>query len=106
METTNERTILKSIAHQNPSTLNPFTISDAIKTIAALITNRKKPSVNNVIGNVKKINTGLTNTFNRERIIARKIAVHALSTDTWGINLVTSKMAIDVEMILANRRIG
>ena len=101
METTNESTILKNMAHQNPSISNPRTIFEAINTIAALITSRKNPRVKTVIGSVKNINTGFTKTLRKDRIIARKIAVHALSTDTCGISLVTSKMAIAVEMILA-----
>jgi hypothetical protein len=52
--------ILNKKATQNPSTLNPACkILDAIKIIAALITNRKNPSETTVIGNVRNTKIGL-----------------------------------------------
>ncbi len=61
--------------------------------MSALITNKNKPSVKTVIGSVKKINIGLTNTLSTARTSESIIAVVTLLTETPGINLVTNKMA-------------
>jgi hypothetical protein len=88
------RIILNNIATQNPSTLNPapnnFEVS---KIIPALITNKNKPSVTTVIGKVRKIRIGLTNTFKMIRIADTSIAIDILVTSTPGIKLAMRKMA-------------
>ena len=50
----------KAKAHQNPSTENPGVNSAAIKTTAALMTNKKSPKVRRLIGSVKRTSMGLT----------------------------------------------
>lgn len=51
--------MLNKKATQNPSTLKPACkIFEAIKMIAALMTNRKKPRETTVIGKVRKTNIG------------------------------------------------
>jgi hypothetical protein len=67
--------MLKKNAHQNPSTVKPDTMLDAIKMIIVLITNRNKPSVITVKGSVKKISTGFKKIFRIAKINAIKIAV-------------------------------
>ena len=58
-----DRTMLKSIAFQNPSTLNPGTSADTIIMITAFITSVNKPSVKIFIGKVKMIKRGLINSY-------------------------------------------
>jgi hypothetical protein len=70
-----ESSRLKSSAHQNPSTRNPFTNFAASKMISALITKRKSPNVKMVIGNVSMIRMGFTKMFNRPSTMARISAV-------------------------------
>ena len=49
--------------------------------ISALITNKNKPSVNNVIGKVRIISSGLTIAFNIASTIATRIAVQKVSIE-------------------------
>lgn len=65
---------LNNNAHQNPSTLNPFTNSAVSKMMAALITNRNKPNVNKVSGSVSNIRMGFTMAFNMASTIAKMMA--------------------------------
>jgi hypothetical protein len=52
--------LLAKKAVQNPETLKPWTSDETNCNISALITNRNPPSVINVIGSFRIINSGLT----------------------------------------------
>jgi hypothetical protein len=79
-----EMRILKKNAHQNPSTVNPGTILPAMRISKALITNKNKPNVISVIGNVRRMMSGLTKRFKIPKTSATKSAVQKLSTCTPG----------------------
>src|SRR5690554_4320850 len=79
-----ERMRLNKSAHQKPSTIKPVTISAANRTINALITKRKRPSVSNVIGMVKNINTGFTVRFNKANNAAITTPVKKSETEIPG----------------------
>jgi hypothetical protein len=68
-----DRTMLKSIAVQNPFTPKPWITFDARSTSTALITKVKSPSVKMVIGSVIRIRKGLTRvlTIPRKRATRR-----------------------------------
>lgn len=78
---TNESNKLNSTAHQKPSTLNPVISLSAIQIINAFMTNKNKPSVNKVIGNVRRIRIGFIIAFSTARTIATLIAVQNVSMD-------------------------
>jgi len=86
MDVTNDSIMLKNIADQKPLTLNPETSQSANKIITALITNRKRPSVIMVAGNVKKIKTGFTKALKKARANATIIPTIKPSTLTPGSN--------------------
>ena len=65
---------LNNNADQKPDTAKPSTNLSANKIIHALITNRNKPKVTMVAGNVKKTKSGRTNMFNNEITTATIIA--------------------------------
>ena len=69
-------------AVQNVFIAKPFKKWSHNKTIAALITNKNKPSVKTVIGKVKNTKTGFKKVFNNPKITATFIAVVILSTIT------------------------
>lgn len=58
-----EITILKRIAHQIFSTINPGTRYDVPKTRSPFMTSIKRPRVISVIGRVSKIRIGLIKAF-------------------------------------------
>ena len=60
-------------ADQKPATKNPSSIQATSPNIAALTTNRNRPSVINVIGRVSNNAIGLINAFTSPSIIAAKI---------------------------------
>ena len=72
--------MLNNKACQKPETAKPSISQSPIKITAALITNRKSPNVNNVIGIVKNINIGFKNVFNKANATATSSAVVMLST--------------------------
>lgn len=59
----NDKIKLKTKAVEKPSTLKPSTILVQIKIINALITNKNKPNVKNVIGKVNNFINGFTVIF-------------------------------------------
>src|SRR5699024_12070166 len=64
------------IAVPKPSITNEASIRPCvIIRVMALMTNRNRPSVKNVIGNVKIISIGFTSTFNMDKIKLASIAV-------------------------------
>lgn len=65
---------LKNSAEKKPETANPSINLSANKIIIALITNKNKPKVTIVAGNVKNIKSGFTNMFSKEITIATVIA--------------------------------
>jgi hypothetical protein len=69
-----DRTILKSIAVQNPFTSKPWTTLDARSTSMALMTKVKSPSVRMVIGRVIRIRKGLINVLTIPRKRATRSA--------------------------------
>jgi hypothetical protein len=68
-------------AVQKPSILNPSTISPAMRSIEALITNKNNPMVKSVAGMVKRTSMGFTNLFNNVMTIALMITVTEESTE-------------------------
>ncbi|GAA4971668.1 hypothetical protein GCM10023315_22210 [Algibacter aquimarinus] len=70
-----ESKTLKSIAHQNVLTEKPSINLSAKRIINAFITNRNKPNVTIVMGNVKMTKIGLTKRFNKDKTTATIIAV-------------------------------
>jgi len=92
-----DNTMLNNIATQKPSTLNPEpSKSDAVKIIAAFMTNRKKPKVTTVIGNVKNTKIGFTNIFRRINRMETKIAIDISVTSTPGIKFEIKNIAKEV----------
>ena len=71
MESTREKTR----AHQNPFTLNPGIIADAIKTKTAFITKVKSQKVRIFIGSVRIIRIGFKTVFRIPKTTAITIAV-------------------------------
>lgn len=71
---------LKINAEKKLETTKPATNLPANKITIALITNRNRPKLKIVAGNVKRINRGLTNMFKRAIAKATQIAVEKLST--------------------------
>ncbi len=71
--------ILNNSAVKNELTLKPPTIPSHNNIIKALIINRKKPSVINVIGNVKITKIGLIKILSNPSTIATNNAVVKLS---------------------------
>ena len=67
--------MLNNKAVKNPLTAKPPTRFPATKIITALITNKNKPKVTMVAGNVKNISKGRTNILSNEITTATKIAV-------------------------------
>jgi hypothetical protein len=61
--------ILNKSAPKKPFTTKPSTRLAHNAIIPAFITNKKRPSENTVIGNVKNTNIGFTNTFNNPNTI-------------------------------------
>jgi hypothetical protein len=77
-EVSTESRRLNRSAHQKPSTRNPFTNLAASKMINALMTNKKRPNVNRVIGKVSMIRMGFTIRFSNPSTMAR---IRALTKD-------------------------
>ena len=76
--------MLKSSAHQNPLTLNPFTRLLTRSTKSAFITNIKSPKVTTVMGRVNKSKSGFKNTFITPKTTATIRVVTIESTSTPG----------------------
>ena len=74
MDWKNDSNKLKSNAYQNPATAKPSINLSANKIIIALITNRNKPKVIIVMGNVNIMINGLTKIRKRPNTIATIIA--------------------------------
>lgn len=72
--------MLNISAHQNPSTLNPWTKFAASKIISALITNVKSPKVKMLIGSVRIRSMGLRTAFITPKTSATTRAATKLST--------------------------
>lgn len=72
--------MLKIKAVQNESTLKPPTISEHNKIIIALITNKNKPNVTMVTGNVKIIKIGFINKLSNPKTTATIREVVKLAT--------------------------
>lgn len=70
-----ESRILKNNAHQKLSITKLLTNPLTIKMISALTTNKKRPKVTIVTGNVNKIKIGFTNTFSKPKTAAIMIPV-------------------------------
>ena len=75
---------LNSKAIQNPDTANPSTRLSASIIIKALITNKNRPNVIIVIGNVKMINIGFTINLSKASTTATIIAAEGDVTNTPG----------------------
>lgn len=80
-----ERTMLKSMAHQNPLTSKPWTTFDVSSTNAALITKVNNPSVRILIGRVINIRKGLISVFITPRKRATRRAEKIPLTEIPGI---------------------
>ena len=70
-----DKIILKMSADIKPLTAKPSTNLSQIKTIMALMTNKKSPKVTMVTGNVKKTRIGFTKTFSKPSTTAIMIEV-------------------------------
>lgn len=66
---------LKSMAFQNPETINPLIILLANSTIMALITNKNSPRLKTVTGKVNSIKSGFKKEFKNAKVKATRIAV-------------------------------
>lgn len=73
-------------AHRKPSIEIPETKLSARRIIITLITNRKRPNVIIVRGNVKIISSGLTRKLSTANTNAKIIAVVNELIVTWGAN--------------------
>lgn len=93
-----ERTILKSMAHQNPLTSKPWTTFEASITSTALITKVNSPIVRILIGKVITIKKGLINVLTIPRKRATKRAEKKPLTEMPGIRYA----AIPTEMVINN----
>jgi len=76
--------ILKSNAHQKPSTWKFLTRAPAIRIIKVLMTNRNSPKVRTVIGKDKNWRTGLRIALSIPRTMATRTAEPKLFTDIPG----------------------
>ena len=74
MEDTTESIRLKMSAHQKPLIVTPSISLSANKMIRALITNKNKPSVTIVIGNVRTRRIGFTKVLSSAKTIASIMA--------------------------------
>lgn len=74
--------MLKIKADQKLATEKPSTNSLHNKMMIALITNKNKPNVNTVTGNVKSTKSGFTNKLSNPKTMATTIAVIKRSTLT------------------------
>ena len=81
-DVTIESSRLKSSAHQNPSTLNPFMKLSASNIIRALMTKRNNPNVIMVMGRVSNMSTGFKIAFKIASTTATTIAVQKVSIVT------------------------
>lgn len=88
------RTRLKARAHQKLETVNPGTKASTIRTATAFITRRKSPKVTKVIGNVRKIRTGLTKALITPSTTATMTAVRKSFSLTPGSKYPVIKTAI------------
>ena len=79
-----DKTILKNIADQNPSTANPGTILVTSKIIRAFITKLKSPKVSILIGNVKRTIKGFIKRLMIPKTIPTNTAVQKPLTCTPG----------------------
>lgn len=94
--------MLKNNAVQNPLTSKPSTKWSQSRIIAALITNKNKPNVKIVTGNVNKTKIGFTKKFNNPKTIATVKAVVNSSTRTPFIRYEIAITSIDVTKILTS----
>jgi len=75
-----DNTRLNNKAVKKVSTVKPPTILVQIKIIIALITNKNKPKVKTVSGNVSKTNIGFINKFSNPKTTATSKAVRKFGT--------------------------
>ena len=97
-----DKRILKNSAAKNPDTAKPSTKLSASKIIIAFITNKNKPKVTIVAGNVKNTKSGLTNIFSKAITIATIIAEPYPETETPGKILDSNITANAVNRIFKN----
>ena len=88
--------MLNTNAEKKLDTIKPPTKCAANKIINALITNKNKPSVTIVAGNVKKIKSGRTNMFKTAIANATQIAVTESAISTPGKIAANTKTATAV----------
>lgn len=91
--------MLNNNAEKKLVTINPPTKFAAIKIIIALITNKNKPNVTIVAGNVNKISNGLTNIFRIAIANATQTAVETVAISTPGKITAKTNTAIAVNTI-------
>ena len=95
---TTDKTMLKSIAHQNPFTSKPWTTLEARSTNTALMTKVKSPNVRMLIGSVIRIRKGLTRVLIMPRKRATKSAEKRPLTVMPGIRYA----AMPIERVIIN----
>ena len=92
-----------SRADPKPSMINPSPITVFVsKSISALTTNKNRPSVTIVAGNVKKTKIGRTIIFANANTILARIAVPMLSTTKLGISIERNRNNIALRKIPPN----
>lgn len=97
--------IEKTIATPSPLTENPSIRESVNKTIAPLITKRKRPSVRIVIGSVNNVMMGLINVLINPSTIPTIIASPYPATDTPSISFEAKKTANPFSKIEMRNRI-
>lgn len=95
--------MLNNKAVQKLLTLNPLINLSANKIIQALITNKNRPNVIIVTGNVRIIKMGFTIAFSSPNTTATIIAVVKLSIPTPGKKFANTKTAMAVSKILNSK---
>lgn len=103
----NDNSKLNSKAIQKPLTAKPSKISPAKRMINALMTNKNKPRVTIVIGNVRSMRIGFKMTFKSAKTMATIMAPVNPATSTPGRNFakITTAMAVSKILIIKFIRI-
>lgn len=106
MDSKTERIKLNISAIQKPETLKPSIRLSANKIINALITNKNKPNVRMVTGNVKMMSSGFMVTLNKAKTTATITELVKFSTETPGKKWAITKTATAVNTIFKMKFMG
>ena len=102
IELINDRRILNTSAHQNPSTVNPGTNQSTNNIRMVFITKRNNPNVTMVIGIVNITNTGFTRRLRMANTPATTMAIKNPSTWAPGktVAQITTAIADNTSLII------